>query len=260
MRTWRLWHVCQGCLKNLPSEKSGVAQMSMSVGLPHPRLKKQDVSSLPRLVFPGKTFIINSACEEQSFANVISKLVRSKVLGFDTETKPNFVASTKVPRPPALVQLACNDLCIIWRLQRCGSSRSETIPPLLADILTSSDILKVGHAATNDAIDLLKHYSVNTRNVLDTYHFATKLQLSVFSLQGLVAVLMGRRLCKSQKTSNWEKWVLTDSQVKYASADAWASLKIYQAMTCLAASKGCNPPLPMDSAMDLLKPKEKRSL
>ena len=120
-----------------------MAQMSMSVGLPHPRLKKQDVSSLPRLVFPGKTFIINSACEEQSFANVISKLVRSKVLGFDTETKPNFVASTKVPRPPALVQLACNDLCIIWRLQRCGSSRSETIPPLLADILTSSDILKV---------------------------------------------------------------------------------------------------------------------
>lgn len=117
--------------------------MSMSAELPHPSLKKQDVSSLPRLVFPGKTFIVNSAYEEQSLANVISELGRCKVLGFDTETKPNFSARAEVPRPPALVQLACNNLCIIWRLQRCGSSRGETIPPLLADILTSTDILKV---------------------------------------------------------------------------------------------------------------------
>ena len=98
-------------------------------------------------------------------------------------------------------------------------------------IITSHSSLQVGHAATNDAVELLRHYSVNTRNVLDTYQFAKNLQLPVFSLQGLVAILMGHRLCKRQTTSNWERWELTDPQVKYASADAWASLKVYQAMT-----------------------------
>ena len=118
-----------------------MAQMSMSAGLPHVSLKKLDVMGLPRLLFPGKTFIINSAYEEQTFVTVINELAHNKVLGFDTETKPNFFKGSKVPRPPALVQLACSNLCVIWRLQR--GNRSEAVPPLLAGILTSNDILKV---------------------------------------------------------------------------------------------------------------------
>ena len=134
----RLLHVCQRCFKTLITEKRGEAQIA---GLPHMNSRKQGVQNLPRLLFPGKTYIISSAFEEQTFVSVINELLRNKVLGFDTETKPNFLKGNKVCRPPALVQLASNNLCIIWRLQR--ANRSESVPPLLADILTSNDILKV---------------------------------------------------------------------------------------------------------------------
>jgi len=50
------------------------------------------------------------------------------------------------------------------------------------------------------------------------------------TLRGLTAIFLGLRLIKTQQMSNWECAALTESQIHYASADAWVSMKVYSAM------------------------------
>jgi ribonuclease D len=48
------------------------------------------------------------------------------------------------------------------------------------------------------------------------------------SLQKIYALLFSKKISKSQRLSNWEAEMLTESQKKYAALDAWACLKIYE--------------------------------
>ena len=71
---------------------------------------------------------------------------------------------------------------------------------------------------------------MNTRHFFDTLDLATDLQLPMPGLQGTVAVLLGYNLRKSSRVqlSKWNRKVLSQQQVDYASTDAWASLLVYQ--------------------------------
>ena len=79
-------------------------------------------------------------------------------------------------------------------------------------------------------MQLLEHHHVNTRNFFDTVELAYQLETPMKTLKGLTAIFLGLRLTKRQQMSNWESASLTESQVQYASADAWASIKVYSAM------------------------------
>jgi ribonuclease D len=47
-----------------------------------------------------------------------------------------------------------------------------------------------------------------------------------------VAVMFNRRFIKSRKatTSNWANRQLTESQIVYAANDAWAAIKVFDAL------------------------------
>ena len=47
------------------------------------------------------------------------------------------------------------------------------------------------------------------------------------SLQKIYGILFGEKISKSQRLSNWEADVLSESQKLYAATDAWACLNIY---------------------------------
>ena len=47
----------------------------------------------------------------------------------------------------------------------------------------------------------------------------------------LAAQLFGWRIIKTEQLSNWELPELSESQISYASTDAWVSLKIYQELS-----------------------------
>jgi len=44
----------------------------------------------------------------------------------------------------------------------------------------------------------------------------------------LTALMLGKRLSKREKISNWEKEKLTSGQIQYAACDALAGIEIYQ--------------------------------
>ena len=90
--------------------------------------------------------------------------------------------------------------------------------------------LQAGHNSGLDAYLLLKHYYVNSCSIFDTHRLSTQLELPMQSLRGLAGVLLGLQLSKQQTQTNWEKRYLSDSQLQYASTDAWMSLKVYQAL------------------------------
>ena len=88
----------------------------------------------------------------------------------------------------------------------------------------------MGHASYCDIIQLLEHHHINTRNSFDTMELARQLETPMKTLRGLTAIFLGLRLIKTQQMSNWECAALTESQIHYASADAWVSMKVYSAM------------------------------
>jgi ribonuclease D len=51
-------------------------------------------------------------------------------------------------------------------------------------------------------------------------------------VKAAVAVTYGRRFIKSKKaaTSNWSAQTLSAAQLVYAANDAWAALRVYQAL------------------------------
>jgi ribonuclease D len=48
------------------------------------------------------------------------------------------------------------------------------------------------------------------------------------SLQKLYANLMGQRISKTQRLSNWESDILQERQKRYAATDAWACIMLYE--------------------------------
>ena len=48
------------------------------------------------------------------------------------------------------------------------------------------------------------------------------------SLRKLSAIVLGKRVSKAQRLSNWEAATLTDKQQLYAATDAWVCTRIYE--------------------------------
>ena len=48
------------------------------------------------------------------------------------------------------------------------------------------------------------------------------------SLRKLSAIVLGQRVSKAQRLSNWEAATLTDKQQLYAATDAWVCIRIYE--------------------------------
>lgn len=91
--------------------------------------------------------------------------------------------------------------------------------------------LKVGHGSRDDAILLLKAYNWNMGNFYDTQFMTDHLHKKKrYSLSVLVGVFLNHHLFKGEQSSNWDKPRLRKEQIEYAATDAWASLKVYQAL------------------------------
>lgn len=203
----------------------------------------------PQLRYQGHVIIVNRPAEEHRHSNEIERLKQSSVLGMDTEARPNFKGP---PNPPCLVQLANSELCVLWRLRTQRFVPNE-FPTLLSGILTDTAIMKVGHDIQTDATLLLKHYTINSTHLFDTYAYCLQLpDLQQKSLKGLASRLLGKTLTKAQRMSNWEVENLAPAQIAYATADAWASLLVYNELVRYGADAGVPPPHPLTDAQSIV--------
>ncbi len=188
------------------------------------RIETEDIEKLPLAYFKGDIIVIDK--QDESYYKAIEYLSLQKVIGFDTETKPCFVA--RAPKNKiALLQLSSEDKAFIFRLQQLG------LPAELCSILSDPAIIKVG-AAVRDDINGLNGYShLEAYGFKDLQGLAEKFGIEEKSVRKMSAIILGIRVSKSQQLSNWETSKLTEAQLNYAAIDAWVCRQMYvKLMSC----------------------------
>ncbi len=154
------------------------------------------------------------------------EILGAGVAGFDTEAKPTFRAGEK-SKGPHVVQFALTDKAFIFQLHRHDCQK------VAADLIASDRVLKVGFGLKNDHGQIRSRLGVKPAAVLDLDHVFRKRgyqhQMGVRAAMGAVLNLSFPK-SKSITTSNWAAKELTPRQLRYAANDAFAALKIMEAL------------------------------
>ena len=178
-----------------------------------------EIEALEIATFPGEITVVPSAhCPE--FFQAMEYLGAQSVIGFDTETKPCFVP--KVPRNKmAILQLSGPDKAYIFRLQQVG------VPPKLAALLGTPKILKIGAAVHDDIRGLQEYRKFIPKGFVDLQRLAPAYGIEEKSVRKMAAIILKKRVSKSQQLSNWESSHLSEAQLRYAAIDAWICREMY---------------------------------
>lgn len=175
------------------------------------------VTALPAVQFDGEIVVVESP---QALTEACAHLSKQVILGFDTETRPSFTAG--VTNKVALLQLYGGGKCFLIRLNRVQMSKQ------LLDILHNPKILKIGAAVKNDIVGLnaLKHFTAG--GFIDLQEIVGNYGINDKSLRKISGIVLGKKVSKAQRLSNWEAKTLTPQQQLYAATDAWVCVEIYQ--------------------------------
>lgn len=167
--------------------------------------------------------MVNSPAEADA---ALLALKEARVLGFDTESKPTF-ARNETSDGPHIVQLSVAQIGFIFQLQ---DSHCRAV---VARLLEDPAIVKAGFGLGDDRKRIIHKLGVDPQSVLDLNTvFHARGYRKDMGVKGAVAVLFNRRFLKSKKaaTSNWALPRLSESQQIYAANDAYAALRVYEAM------------------------------
>jgi len=184
-------------------------------------ITKEEIAGLKLEEFEGKIIEVPN---DKSVQGAIEYLNQFNVLGFDTESRPSFRKGNT--NSIALMQLAAEDVCILFRLNKLG------FPKSLLQLLSNPDILKVGISVKDDFQAIRRKTDFFPAGFVDLQRMVTTVGIEDMSLQKIYAILFNKKISKRQRLSNWEANELTELQKKYAALDAWACLKIYNEL-CL---------------------------
>ena len=171
----------------------------------------------------GRIELVASGAQAE---RAVAELADAPVLGFDTESKPTFVKG-EVSDGPHIVQLAT--LAKAWVFQL----HDPVCRAALAELLASHASKKVGFGLGDDLRRIRSKLGVEPFGVVDLNHlFRARGYRKDIGVKTAVAILFERRFLKSGKasTSNWAARQLGESQLLYAANDAWAALRVFEAM------------------------------
>ena len=210
-------------MKKLAPTKEEIALMAPFTGL-----------TLPHIHVPTS---------KSEFASATAEIKAAGIVGFDTESRPTFVVGD-VSEGPHVVQFALHDKAYLFQVHR------EDGLPFLIDLLQSDEVIKVGFGLRSDSGQIFRKLGVKFSGVVDLN--------TVFSMQGYrkemgaraaVGLVFNQRFAKSKKitTTDWSQLQLTQQQILYAANDAYAALKVFEAL------KLCREELPI---MGLEQPKQ----
>jgi ribonuclease D len=193
-------------MKKLPPTKDEIALMEPFVGL-----------TLQHIHVPQT---------EDQFASATADIKTAGIVGFDTESRPTFVTGD-ISEGPHVVQFALHDKAYLFQVHR-----TEGLP-FLIKLLQSDEVIKVGFGLRSDSGQIFKKLGVKFGGVVDLN--------TVFSMQGYrkemgaraaVGLVFKQRFGKSKKitTTDWSQHELTQQQMLYAANDAFAALKVLEAL------------------------------
>ncbi|GAA6118200.1 glyoxalase superfamily protein [Acidovorax sp. FG27] len=160
-------------------------------------------------------------------------LIDSPVLGFDTESKPTFVRGD-VSDGPHLVQFATLEQGWLFQLATPGCRRA------VQALLAAPHLVKAGFGLDNDRSQLARSLGGPVHALLDLDTVLRRLGYPrSMGVKTAIALLFGQRFAKSKKigTSNWAQPQLTDAQQRYAANDAYAALRVYEALQAASPAR-----------------------
>lgn len=180
-------------------------------------ITREEVAELPAVGFEGHIVVVE---DEHQLAEACGYLRQQKLIGFDTETRPSFTAG--VVHRVALLQLSTHERCYLIRLSKLKLDKSIT------KILENKDIIKVGADIAQDLRGLQALRRFRHDGFVDIQNMASEWGIGEKSLRKLAAIILGTKVSKAQRLTNWEASELTPAQKNYAATDAWVCIKIYE--------------------------------
>jgi ribonuclease D len=162
----------------------------------------------------------------QEAERAAAALLAGGIAGFDTESKPTF-AKNEVSGGPHVLQFATRDGAWLFQLHR------TEFHDLLASLLTSTVLLKVGFGLSGDLTLIRQRFGIEPGAMLDLdTEFRLRGYRKSVGVKAAVALVFNRRFAKSRKatTSNWANRHLSDSQLRYAANDAYAAIRVFDAL------------------------------
>jgi ribonuclease D len=179
-------------------------------------ITREEIDQLPLKTFKGDLIVVDTF---EKINKSVEYLQKQRILGFDTETKPSFKKGKK--NIVAMLQLSSAGKAFIFRLNKIG------LPEGLAKILANPKIIKAGADIKQDLSALQKLGNFIPDGFIDIQKFSNEFGIIDNGLKKLTAIILGFKISKAQRLTNWEAPELTSSQLVYAATDAWVCYLIF---------------------------------
>lgn len=180
------------------------------------KISNEEVAALDLMGFQGKIVVVDSA-ETMSYAEEVLKA--APLLGFDTETRPAFTRNTH--HSLSLLQLSTDNCALLFRVKECPLS------PKIIAVLENPDVLKIGAAIRDDIRALAAVAPFTSAGFIDLQSTIEQWGVEEKSVRKMAAIVLGIRVSKAQRLSNWDSTKLTIAQRDYAAMDAWVCREIF---------------------------------
>ena len=191
----------------------------------HPTPDKDTIALLPPFERLGlERITLVSTAEEAQKAFVA--LTAAPAWGFDTESKPTFRVG-EVSDGPHILQLSTPERAWEFQLHEPGCRA------VAARLLEHKGIAKAGFGLGDDRKRIVAKLGVEPAGILELNSvFRERGYRKDMGVKGAVAVLFNQRFIKSKKaaTSNWANVRLTEAQLVYAANDAYAAIRVFEAL------------------------------
>ena len=180
------------------------------------RVSREALAELPIRRYEGTVSLVATLRE---LADARADFRQERVVGLDTETRPSFRKGES--HLPCLVQAATARVVYLFQL-----SRLEVFPALV-ELLASRSVVKAGIGLAHDLRQLKEVFPFTVENTLDLGVVARRRGLGQSGVRNLAGMLLGFRIPKGNRTSNWAAPRLSPAQIIYAATDAWACRELY---------------------------------
>ena len=191
----------------------------------HATPDKDAIALLPpfeRLGLDRIALVTTGAQAREAFA----ALTDAPAWGFDTESKPTFKVG-EVSDGPHILQLSTTERAWVFQLHDPACSE------VAGELLALGGIQKAGFGLGDDRKRIISKLRVEPAGILELNTvFRERGYRKDMGVKGAVAVLFNQRFIKSKKaaTSNWANARLTEAQLIYAANDAYAAIRVFDAL------------------------------
>jgi ribonuclease D len=179
-------------------------------------ISREALLELPVGRYEGEVCLVESPAD---LGRARADLLQETVVGFDTETRPAFRKGESYH--PSLFQAATARAVYLFQL------RHATAFPLLTELLSERRIVKAGVAVADDLRTLKHVFPFVENSIIDLGIVARRAGYAQTGVRNLAGIVMGMRITKGNKTSNWAATHLTAQQINYAATDAWVCRELY---------------------------------